>query len=299
MIGTHASRLAAASFIVAGCLLGASRAHADLSACGEIDLPLRAECTWVEPSIECEARCTPVAVRATCETRLARRCSSRCRELPTATCHGECEAACRGDCRVDPGALDCRDDCRVDCDGRCAARCDSRGDRRTCLASCSASCRNSCDDTCDVDLPRGDCDAVCEASCEGSCRVDGNLDCQLACEDDSYARCETEVRGGCETRCSGEEGALFCNGQFVDNRREVGECIDSLIETLDAHIDVYADSSTSCRGSRCRTRSEAGIVTHCSTALVGAESSIVPGLAILALCSVLGLRRRRAPRRPD
>jgi hypothetical protein len=254
----------------------AGTARADLSACGDIHVEAMAECQVIAPGVECEGMCTPVSVRAACAAKLDAACGGTCKDLPSADCQGECGASCDARCdKLEPGEFDCEADCKADCSGTCAARCETADNAARCEASCTASCDAECQGSCDIELPEADCDAGCEASCEGSCDVDANFDCQVECQAEGFAECETDVEGGCDIACEGEEGALFCDGQYVDHGDNLAECIDALEAALNLKVETHAEAA--CEGNRCEARAGAKISSGgVSCAAAGARR---PGLA--------------------
>lgn len=273
-----------------------STARADLGACGEVDVRANAECTVVPPSAQCETMCTPISVRAACSAKLAASCDAECTKLPSVDCNASCQAGCKGDCTIDPGKFDCRVDCQADCDGRCTAGCSTKSDKTKCMASCSGACSTSCDKQCDVQLPSANCDAVCKASCDGSCRVDTNLDCQIDCQAKGYLKCEADVTGGCKTRCKTKEGALFCDGNFVDTGDKLQECADALRDVLNAHVMASSSGSSGCDGGVCAAKGEAEVSSDCAVAAVGGRHSQTGALWLLlaAAGSVWRIRKRKS-----
>lgn len=290
-LGTF-GRLAAISVaFVAGTY---STAHADLTACGEIDVQANADCVIVPPSAECQTMCTPVTVQAACSAQLAVDCGAECSELPSVDCYASCEAGCVADCMVDPGKFECAVDCRANCNGDCEATCSTSGDKSRCMASCSGACSVGCDKECDVELPSASCDAQCKASCEGSCDVKTNLDCQVDCQAQGFANCQAEVTGGCKARCTSTKGALFCEGQFVDTGDKLDECVAALKAILNAHVTTSSSGSAECADGTCTAQGEASVSSNCSAGHVGGRGSRAGGFGVLSLLLVgLVLRKRR------
>lgn len=250
-----------------------------LEACGNIHVEAQARCEVVPPSVECESMCTPVSVRASCSAQLAVECDANCNELPSVECSGQCVADCSAECTVDPGRFDCHVACQADCSGHCAAGCKADADEAGCMAACEGSCSASCDGSCDVELPEADCDAQCEASCEGSCEVDANLDCQVDCQVEARADCEADLTGGCKVDCESEEGALFCDGQYVDHGDNLEQCLDAL-RNLDVEVDVEAHGSAQGEAS-----------ASCSVARPGAFGAGALRWSALGLLLALAYRR--------
>ena len=50
----------------------------------------------------------------------------------------------------------------------------------------------------------------------------------------------SELSGGCEAECESPEGALFCDGQYIDHGGNLEECIASLKALFDIDVDVSA-----------------------------------------------------------
>src|SRR5438105_1420269 len=69
------------------------------------------------------------------------------------------------------------------------------------------------------------CQAKCEASCSGSCTAKANVDCDVSCQATGYANCEAMLTGGCQAQCTTPQGALFCDGQYVDTGNNLQQCI--------------------------------------------------------------------------
>ena len=275
-------------------LLGLSEqvAHADLSACGQLDVRAEAQCVVVPPSAQCKTMCTPVSVRATCSAKLAASCDATCDELPSIDCQASCEAGCVGTCEVDPGKFECAVDCRATCNGSCEASCDAESDKAGCMASCSGACSVGCDKECDVELPSASCDAQCQASCQGSCDVQPNIDCQIDCQSKGYLKCEADVTGGCMTRCEAQRGALFCDGQFIDTGDKLDECIAALRAILNAKVDASASGSSDCSGGTCMAEGKASVSSDCAIAHVGARTPRAGLFTLLGLVTASGLARR-------
>jgi MYXO-CTERM domain-containing protein len=283
----HRSSLTAAASGAVALVLSASAAHAQdsLDACGDIHVEAQAECTVVPPSAECETMCTPVTVRAACAAELTVECEGQCNVEASLDCKASCNADCTAQCTVDPGKFDCRASCVADCGGECAAHCEAGEAGAQCRASCEGSCSASCDGKCDVELPEADCEARCEASCTGSCEAKANVDCQS----ELYADCEVEMSGGCKTACETMEGALFCDGQYVDHGNNLEECIAALEAALDIQVEGYAEGSSECANGTCTAEGEAGV--KCSAAPHAPASA--GGLAALGMLGAVLWRRRR------
>jgi len=256
-----------------------SVAQAGIDACGDVEIEANAEC---EVLVEggCTARCEPVNFTATCYAD----CDGQCSVTANASCTGSCEGNCVGECNADPGNFDCEASCEGQCDADCSATC---GNDQSCMASCEATCTGECNASCTGTPPSASCEAKCEASCSGSCTADANIDCQVSCQSD----CSAELSGGCEAECQSPEGALFCDGQYIDHGGNLDECIGALRSLLNIEVDVSATGNASCENGECTADGQ-----------VDASCSMTPGpsrdagLAWASLAGLLGLaafRRRR------
>lgn len=285
--------VSASAAALAAMLFSSAPASADLGSCGDIAVTAQAKCEVVPPSLDCEKRCTPVSIRASCSARLAASCDASCSKLPSVDCSGSCEASCKGECTVDPGKFDCRATCEADCSGHCDAGCSSSSDKTQCRAECMGSCSVSCQKSCDVELPSADCTGKCMASCDGSCRVETNLDCQIDCQAKGFVDCEADVMGGCEIDCKGKEGALFCDGQYVDHGDNLKMCIAALRDRLDIQIDAESSGSSGCDAGTCSAEGKASVSSDCSVTRLGRSGPAALGWSALVGLGALSLRRRR------
>ena len=94
------------------------------------------------------------------------------------------------------------------------------------------------------------------------------------------------------------EGALYCNGQYVDHGGHLQECIDAIQAALPTvTIDVSASSSGSvmCNGSSCHAEGEAEASASCAFSPKSAAGANAYGaLTALAALGAACFRRRRA-----
>ena len=286
--------------LVAGAIWFAPQpAQAGIGACGDIHVEAQAQCTVIPPGAQCEAMCEPLAVRAACSARLAVDCRGECTDLPSVSCKGSCQASCSADCEVDPGKFDCKVACEAECTGGCSAQCKADSDQASCEAACEGNCSASCDGHCDVELPEADCEAGCEASCEGSCEADANFDCQVDCQGEARAECEVDVQGGCEVECESQQGALFCDGQYVDHGDNLEECAAALRAALDIKVSGMTSGSASCTNGQCEAegRAKGKVSSDCAVGRPGGRI----GSGVLVLLGMgwvlaLGVWRRRSRR---
>jgi MYXO-CTERM domain-containing protein len=114
------------------------------------------------------------------------------------------------------------------------------------------------------------------------------MDCQVECQAAGSARCEAELQGGCELQCEEPEGAIFCDGEYVDHGGHAEECIDALNAFLESH--VQASSSASCSGNSCEAEAKAS----CQCSVPGRRGAPTwPALVAAALAALAGAARRR------
>lgn len=262
------AKVLASALAFAAPLLASTAASAQSAAsCGNIHVEASAQCEVVPPSIECEGQCKPVSFVAACE--------GKCSLSASASCKGGCTGECKAKCDVNPGQFDCNASCQAECGTLCEGHCAADANSAECEAKCSASCGGSCQAKCEVVPPSADCTGKCEASCEASCNVEANVDCAMDCT--------AELQGGCEVACKGEEGALFCDGQYVDHGNNLDECLDYL-----ASIGVTVEGYAECEGNSC----EAGCSAQCAQAPAPIDpASILAGLT--GLGALLARRRGR------
>ena len=284
---------AAASAITA---LSANVALADsIADCGNIDVEANAQCE-VKASGGCTVDdCTPVSCSAT----LYAECQGQCNATPP-SCDVSCQGSCEADCNVDPGSFDCSADCTGSCDascsGDCSAKCASDANSAECEAKCEGTCKATCQGDCDASCtgtpPEATCQAKCQGSCQGSCNAQAHLDCQLSCRAEGEASCT----GGCEVACEQPEGALFCDGQYVDHGGNLDSCVAALKDKLNIEVTGYAtaDASGQCSGSTCEGEASAKAGASCAM-VPGSRGhgpwSIALGLGLVAFGA--GMRRRR------
>jgi hypothetical protein len=51
-------------------------------------------------------------------------------------------------------------------------------------------------------------------------------------------QCHTRVEGGCEVACQEPEGALFCDGNYVDHDGNLESCIAAIDAALNIEVDA-------------------------------------------------------------
>lgn len=280
------------------CLFAATPpAEAGIGACGDIHVEGNASCQ-VEVEGACTAQCTPVSFQAACAAELRASCDAQCTELPKVECTGSCDiGSCKARCEVDPGNFSCEGECNAEGEAQCAAECEAANNRGECEASCKATFSAKCEGSCSGTPPQADCEARCEASCEGRCEAEANLGCQVECQGEGFAECKAELQGGCEVACSKPEGALFCDGQFVDHGGNLQSCIDAIEARLNIEVDVSSRGSATgdCSGSRCSGSAEGEASASCAYAPMPLGGSGALGWLCASAGLLVARRRRSAP----
>jgi hypothetical protein len=274
--------------VVAAALLAAplvtTEAHAGIDACGNIDIDAHATCK-VEVSGGCVTHCQDLKFEAAC----AGECTPTCTKLPEVTCTGNCELDCNTECTVNPGEFDCQGTCEADCSGSCEGSCASSDNKTECEGQCKATCTSECSGSCSGTPPSAECSGKCKAKCEGQCKADLNMDCNLKCQ----GSCSAKLEGGCETQCSKPEGALFCDGEYVDQGGNAQECIDAIEAFIKAHVDVSARGSAECAKGVCTAEGSAS----CSCSTPGrhkmAENTMYGAAAASGLLAMFAMARRK------
>lgn len=226
---------------------------ATLEACGNIEVAGTAECELLVEG-GCTAQCEPFRFEAACAAELQAECAGSCEGSASLDCTATCSAECVADCDIDPGTLDCGVQCQANCEGDCEAAC---GGDSECFASCEATCGASCDASCSGTPPSASCEAKCEAACDGSCEAQAEIDCQVDCQASGFAECEAELQGRCEAQCQRPEGALFCDGSYVDTANQLEECIQALQEQL--NVEVQGSARADCAGGECAADAQGSV----------------------------------------
>ncbi|HVW26289.1 MAG TPA: hypothetical protein VHC69_13050 [Polyangiaceae bacterium] len=283
-----------AAAVALATVLAAAPARAGIAACGNIDVTADAKCTAnVDPG-GCEAQCTPPSFEAACAAKLEAQCETMCNKLPDVSCTGSCQGDCETECNAQPATFDCEGNCTANCNGDCQSKCSSSSNSTDCEAQCNATCSSECHGQCTATPAEVDCKGKCEASCQGSCKVDANFDCQTTCQGQGFVDCKTNVQPGiCKAQCQEPHGAIFCNGQFVDNGGNAEQCIDALKAYLSSHVVVNAAGSAMCTSDDvCEAQGK--VSCHCSTPARrgGSTSGLLAIAGLLGLAGALRLRRR-------
>jgi hypothetical protein len=274
----------------------AEPAFAGIEACGDINIEADAECTVLVEG-GCEAQCTPVTVEAACAGELEVDCRGECDVEAEASCTATCNvASCVAECTVDPPSFECSAECNLQAEATCQGECQANANRRECEASCKATYSASCDASCERTPGSASCQAKCEASCEADCSARANVDCQVSCQSRGYVDCKARVQGGCEVACREPEGAIFCDGQYVDDGGNLQACADAIRSALAIEVDVTASGSATseCSGGTCAGSAEGKASASCDLGSAPPDAQN-PGalLALIAAAGVTGARLRR------
>ena len=115
------------------------------------------------------------------------------------------------------------------------------------------------------------------------------MNCQIDCQTQGYVDCKADFQGGCKLACEKPEGALFCDGQYVDYGDNLKNCADAIIAFFNIMIEGYAEGS--CDNNSCQ--GEAGFSCSCSSTTTAEQSRNALLASILGLGLALGTRRRR------
>ena len=260
-----------------------SPAKAGIDACGDIHVEANARCEVLVDG-GCEAQCEPVRLEAACAAELYANCEGECSADASLDCQATCEGSCMASCVADPGQFDCQAECNADCQGECNASCSSNDSQ--CQAACEATCSAGCDAECNVTPPSASCDAQCEASCSASCEAQANVDCQAECQADGYAMCTADLQGGCEAQCRQPQGALFCDGQYVDAGNNLADCVAALEAALSIEVEGYAEGA--CENGACEA--EAGGSVTCAVDPAPRQGGWIPW-TIAGLLGLVAVRR--------
>jgi MYXO-CTERM domain-containing protein len=95
------------------------------------------------------------------------------------------------------------------------------------------------------------------------------MDCQIDCQARGYVDCKADLQGTCEVSCEAPEGALFCDGQYVDHGNNLEECINALEEGLEIEAEASASGEASGEAEASCAMSPAALGGQGSGALLG------------------------------
>ncbi|HTM44272.1 MAG TPA: hypothetical protein VL137_04915 [Polyangiaceae bacterium] len=272
--------------VLGAALLWSGHARASIAACGDIDVQAQATCV-VQTEGGCSTQCNLADFSLACSAELYSSCQTDCNITPP-NCN--CSVDCSGECSADAGSFDCEGSCKGGCEADCMTRCDSTDSE--CQASCKSTCAGECSGSCSGSASAS-CSGQCAASCDGECKAIANMDCQTTCQSQGYASCETRLKGSCKTECTKPEGALFCDGQYVDRGGHAQECIDALNAYLKRHVTASGSASSSCSGNTCMAMAEGKATAKCSMAKGPAGAMTGAWASALSLLLVAAARRSK------
>ena len=283
--------LAVAAFALP--LLVVAPAHAGVDACGNIDVEANGMC---EVKLDCSVECTPLKFEAACSAQLEASCAGSCPQVPSLNCTGSCEGSCTADCMAKPAEFDCSASCKADATAQCQAQCATNAQASQCQASCQATFAAECDASCTGSKPSATCEAKCAGRCEGSCTAQSKLQCQVDCQGSGYGQCEAKLQGHCTTDCGDpKQGALFCQGEYIDHKGTVNECIAAIRALLPTvYVDGSATGQSSCSGNTCQASGEAHGSVTCAFAPSGSGGNVAGAFAALSVLGAAFMRRRKA-----
>jgi hypothetical protein len=245
----------------------ARAAREDLGPCGTFDFSDGLNCK-LEVSGGCTGKCAPLQVTAACQ--------GGCTASSTqSNCTNNCGTQCIKECN--PKMLDCFVGCHAECDGPVEAQCKAKGGVQDCKVQAQAQCDMHCKDSCKI--PPSNCDEHCNTCCTGACDTQLNFDCDL--------KCTVDVQAKCDVACKKPEGAVFCNGQYV-NATDVKACV-TYLATRNIKVDTSASGSVTCTGTDC---AGVGDIKGCSTG--SANGYGVGLLAVVGMTLARRLSRRRS-----
>ena len=117
----------------------------------------------------------------------------------------------------------------------------------------------------------------------------------MSCQRRGYIDCKARVRGGCEIACQEPEGALFCDGQYVDHGGNLDACADAIRQALAIEVDLEASGSASstCSGNSCEGSAEGSASASCDIGGAPGSSEIPGGVLAALAASITGARLSR------
>jgi hypothetical protein len=115
------------------------------------------------------------------------------------------------------------------------------------------------------------------------------------CQSEGFAECELDVQGGCELACESEDGALFCDGQYVDHGDNLQRCIDALEAVLDLEVETHAEAQ--CSDGRCEARASATISSGGPCAVTHPGRAAAPSAGLFCVVGLFGIATLRTRRR--
>jgi hypothetical protein len=273
-------------------LLWAGTSRAGIESCGNIDVEANAMCE-VQVEGGCEATCEGSGFELTCEADLYAKCEAGDCDLTLPDCEVDCQGTCEAECDVDPGDFECEGSCKGECEADCSASCETSNNQSECEAACKGTCSGECSGSCEGTPPSADCEAKCQGSCKGQCDGRASFECQADCRAMGRADCEADMQLKCETQCNDPDGAVFCDGEYVDRGNNADECIAALNDVLNVEVEGSASSSGECAGNTCQGEAEAKGSAKCSVSKPGSNDDLGVSIGLLGLVAASAAARRR------
>lgn len=282
-------------------VLSSGTASAGVLECGNVAFSHGADCEMRTGSL-CRSSCTPVQVQATCAAELVAQCEQQCEVEGALDCSTDCHKYCDVNCTLGPVDFDCEGYCQKGCATSCRENCEGEisGEEAVgqCQTSCRTSCSSECSDHCSSVVPEDRCDTQCEATCEGQCDARANMACQVLCQAEGFSACEVATQQRCDESCDEPEGALFCNGQFIEHGDNLEHCVSALREELGIRVVALAETGSDCSGDSCVAHRDLEVACagpgcvpdqgsagdfHCTVGALRAASSRNSGWMLLSL----------------
>jgi len=234
-------------------------AHAGDNDCGGIELESIESC---DLESGCQADCAAPNLVAACNGRCDGPSDLACITAGESECASECSGGAGGS--GGSAAFACIDYCEAECLERVSCSVGDDGDCEALVANCDVLCRNTC-----LDKINANCESQCNAGYAVACAVTAQRECLVGCSG--------ELRNACREDCGQEDGALFCDGQYIaaDN---LPACNRFLNRTYDVMFDIEAPQS---------------VDLSCTVDAPGQADPLgLLGLVGLALGVGIGVRRR-------
>lgn len=280
-------------------LLAAPAAAQGIEECGNVYVESDANCGYLYDE-ECTESCTVGNVYDACAAITYPTCDQECTPVLEQSCVETCRTTCDPDCETLPAGAateNCFGLCFEECQGDCDAVCADVDDEEACEASCGYTCSVNCEGRCDEVGNDDTCDTTCTSACSGACEADSEQECQIDCQLREREACEAAVIARCETDCGGTDGALFCDGKYVDHQDNLEQCVDYLEGFVDGGVDVDPDANIDCEeddGTECAGDAELDTAFGCNGAEVkNTETPLFAGALLMLSATGWLIRRRR------
>ena len=279
--------------------LGATTARAELTECGGIYLRSDSKCEYRKQQ-ECMTTCMPETVQTSCVAKVYKGCETSCTVSASTSCTTGCSASCTTDCQTQ-AATPAPKNCMGLCVSRCQDDCKQGGAHGACCGhNCSARCEQECKNMPEPVAQPAQCGTTCTNACSGSCTAQANTECQITCQDQMYTECQTEEVQVCQTTCMDGDGAIFCDGQYVD-AEDRPSCASQLKTELKIDVAIKAvtnvagDVADATKNTAASTKKKAKGM--CSVGLIGGGSEL-SGLGLVGgVAGALAFGRYRKRRR--